>query len=376
MHLNCRSVLYKVGEVNDLLNSLPVSILALTETWLSDHLTDSINIPGYHLIHRSRTSGEGGGVGLLVNENVPHQLYELPGSSHCPKSFESLFIRVSLKKITCIVGVVYRPPDTNLEEFCAEIDQLLTTLACGDKHIIILGDFNVDLLRVVDHSRTNSFFNTMTAHNLLPTITRPTRITSYSASLIDNIFTNIWPSIVESKIIASDISDHLPILTCFNFDPHNKGSIQNSVSRLINDDRRKVFNASLIDADWSSVMDACDCGDANGAYDRFLIQFKDLYDKAFPIVSRGSKDKLRFKQPWMTRGLLKSSRKKANLYLKYVKNPTSANKRKFIKYRNKFKAIRLAAERNYYAYEFSKNCHNFTTSWNLIRSLIELRERD
>src|SRR5688572_12296475 len=66
MHLNCRSVLYKVGEVNDLLNSLPVSILALTETWLSDHLTDSINIPGYHLIHRSRTSGEGEGVGLLV----------------------------------------------------------------------------------------------------------------------------------------------------------------------------------------------------------------------------------------------------------------------------------------------------------------------
>jgi len=50
----------------------------------------------------------------------------------------------------------------------------------------------VDLLRVVDHSRTNSFFNTMTAHNLLPTITRPTRITSYSASLIDNIFLQIY----------------------------------------------------------------------------------------------------------------------------------------------------------------------------------------
>ena len=137
-----------------------------------------------------------------------------------------------------------------------------------------------------------------------------------------------------------------------------------------------MFNDSLMDADWSSVIDACDCGDASGAYDRFLIQFKDLYDKAFPIVSRGSKDKLRFKQPWMTRGLLKSSRKKANLYLKYVKNPTSANKSKFTKYRNKFKAIRLAAERNYYEYEFSKNCHNLKTTWNLIRSIIKLGERD
>lgn len=46
MHLNCRSVLYNVGEVKDLLNLLTLSILALTEIWLNADLADSINITG------------------------------------------------------------------------------------------------------------------------------------------------------------------------------------------------------------------------------------------------------------------------------------------------------------------------------------------
>ena len=44
------------------------------------------------------------------------------------------------------------------------------------------------------------------------------------------------------------------------------------------------------------------------------------------------KNRPRFKQPWMTKGLLKSSKRKANLYLKYIKKPTPVNKAKFVTY--------------------------------------------
>jgi len=71
----------------------------------------------------------------------------------------------------------------------------------------------------------------------------------------------------------------------------------------------------------------------------------------------------------MTRGLLKSSKKKSSLYLKYLKNPTDANRSKFITYRNKFKTIRIKAERNYCAAEFCKCSNNLKRTWSLIRSL-------
>ena len=48
------------------------------------------------------------------------------------------------------------------------------------------------------------------SHDLLPVITKPTRITNHSATLIDHIYTNTVNSLV-SGILTIDISDHLPV---------------------------------------------------------------------------------------------------------------------------------------------------------------------
>ena len=48
----------------------------------------------------------------------------------------------------------------------------------------------------------------------MPSITRPTRITKSSATLIDNIFVPTTLSLVfDSYLLVDDISDHLPIVT-------------------------------------------------------------------------------------------------------------------------------------------------------------------
>src|SRR6218665_3492450 len=51
----------------------------------------------------------------------------------------------------------------------------------------------------------------------------------------------------------------------------------------------------------------------------------------------------------MTSALLKSCNKKSRLYLKYLRNPTAANKLTFTAYRNKFKHLRVLAEKIYFA---------------------------
>ena len=50
--------------------------------------------------------------------------------------------------------------------------------------------------------------------NLLPVITKPTRITSHTATLIDHIYTNASTDQIIPGIVTTDISDHLPTF-CF-----------------------------------------------------------------------------------------------------------------------------------------------------------------
>ena len=52
-------------------------------------------------------------------------------------------------------------------------------------------DHNFDLLKSSEHQKTQYFFDTLLNKELFPTITRPTRITKQSATLIDNIFVSI-----------------------------------------------------------------------------------------------------------------------------------------------------------------------------------------
>ena len=77
-------------------------------------------------------------------------------------------------------------------------------------------DHNLDFLKHSIHKRTQDFIELNLDNNLIPSITRPTRITKSSATLIDNIM--VSQSLTknsESRIIIDDISDHLPSVVKF-----------------------------------------------------------------------------------------------------------------------------------------------------------------
>ena len=73
-----------------------------------------------------------------------------------------------------------------------------------------MGDFNLNLLSYTDEGQVHDFVDLMYSYSFLPYITKPTRQTQHSLTLIDNIFSNCnLPT--ESGVIISDISDHFPI---------------------------------------------------------------------------------------------------------------------------------------------------------------------
>jgi len=170
---------------------------------------------------------------------------------------------------------------------------------------------------------------------------------------------------------VSDISDHLPVLAWVDLTPLPLYSKTDNSTRRINDQLIEHLGIVLSQIDWSRVSAACEAGDPNLAYALFYDLLKNAYDQVFPVVQTSQRKSNAPKQPWMTRGLLKSCRKKAKLHLKYIKNPNSESKEKFTKYRNKFRQIRIKAEQMYYATEFSKYNHNLKKTWCIIRSLLK-----
>ena len=109
--------------------------------------------------------------------------------------------------------MIYRPPDTDIKISNEYISELLDKMKSESEYISCLGDYDISLLNSDCHGPTHEFANLMYSCSLFPCFKKPTRATSKTASLRDNIFCN---DIVENQdvfigILYMDISDHFPI---------------------------------------------------------------------------------------------------------------------------------------------------------------------
>ena len=71
------------------------------------------------------------------------------------------------------------------------LNSLLEKISKEQKSVFLLGDFNINLMNYNVHNPTNGFLDSLASNSFLPYILQPTRISSHSKTLIDNIFTNI-----------------------------------------------------------------------------------------------------------------------------------------------------------------------------------------
>ena len=147
-----------------------------------------------------------------------------------------------------------------------------------------MGDFNVDLLKVNIHAKTNEFVNDVISQGFLPKITRPTRITPHSATLIDHIYSNDnrpTPHNSTSGIIITDVADHFGTFHIVN--KCKQPLVQKySQIRQMKTDNVLRFNNILANADYSSVL-LSDC--PNYAYHTFLEIYTNAFNQACPVKS-------------------------------------------------------------------------------------------
>lgn len=211
LHLNIRSILNKHDDLVAYLDSLvyKFSVIGLTETWLKNENIHDFPMSQYNFTGKVRDHKPGGGIGLYIHQSS--QFRERNDLSiNVDDIIESQFVELT-KPNNTIVGVIYRPPNDKLEQFKQSLSEILQKIDLQKKKCYILGDFNVDLLKVEESRYLNDVLNCMFSSSFYPLISKPTRITSRSATLIDNIFVNSPIDNFTSGLLSTDLSDHLPI---------------------------------------------------------------------------------------------------------------------------------------------------------------------
>ena len=130
------------------------------------------------------------------------------------KDIECLFVETELNGVKSYIGIIYRTPDADVRNFCDYLINILEKLKPQNQPCYLMGDYNIDLMKHTSHNTISEFLDLMFSNSFIPVINKPTRVTSKTATIIDNIFTNEYKN--ENKymtgILTTDISDHYPLL--------------------------------------------------------------------------------------------------------------------------------------------------------------------
>ena len=276
-----------------------------------------------------------------------------------------------------ILGSMYRPPQSKEKVFLQDYRNLIGSIGdLKDKDLVIGIDHNMDLLKASRHTNTQKFLDYNLEINMLPVITKPTRITNTSATLIDNIFiSSKLQKDYESGIIISDLSDHLPTALKLNNVKHDMKQPQTITFRKITPETIKLINEELKEYNWDKILEPLGTDEAFNALQNVL---KLHMDKHMPLKTRKVSNKQQKKEAWITKGIERSINKQKQLYTKHISNyANETDHRKYKEYRSMLQRVKRKAKMTHY----QKKCINFKNEtkklWDVINTIIgKKRNRD
>ena len=300
--------------------SILFDFIGITETGLSTS-SDNYGLTGYKHFD-CPTESTKGGARLYFSEKFNYKrrddlrIYE-------SKQLESVFVEILSEKNgqNLIVGCVYKHPNLDVSDFNNYLHRLLEKISGENKKIVLLGDFNIDLLKLDLHDDSSMYFDIISSFGLLPTILRPTRITSRSTTLIDNIFSNFGDIATTSGNLVCSISDHLPQFAMFDFTIDKRKEKATNFARNYKKFDREKFLLDFLEIDWSKEFVP---NDPSLNLDKFITKTNELIDHHVPLK------KVKYceipKKPWITKGILSSISHKNVLYKKFMKEKDLAKK--------------------------------------------------
>ena len=377
-HMNISSLQYHIDDLKQLLSqiSFEFDVIGITETRLHDLTKTNITLPGYCIEHTPTKSANGGALLYINSKKVNHKPRKDLNIGK-DKELESIFIELVFpNKKNIIVGCIYRHPCMDTREFNnIYLSPLLEKISFEKKPTILMGDFNINLLNHATDADSSDFLDLMTSNSFAPCITRPTRVTSRSRTLIDNIFINSIHDNLTSGNLTTSISDHLPqfvLLPCTS-EPLPKKAIYR---RNFKNFDSQNFILDLLGIDWGKHLQI-ENNNVDSSMKTFLDIFEALLNRYAPLKKLSNKEIRQKQKPWITPGILKSIQTRDFLHKKWctAKNSTTKHdfETKFKKYRASITSLIKISKEDYHKQFFAQNKHDLKKTWEGIKSIINLK---
>ena len=257
--------------------------------------------------------------------------------------------------------------DTHVSDFHKSLETTLENLNEINQSI----SFVVISILIFCNVQVKSYSDMLFSLGCFPFITYPTRVTSNSTTLIDHIYTNNMPHQATSHILLDDISDHMPILMLLNNTKYkSKGS-----SIYIRE--TKSFNGEnfLIELtkEYHNVRYEVNLS-INDRFNRFIEIFSVTIGRHAPFKLASEKERSLRVRPWITKGILKSSRTKNKLY-KLSLRSTDGNRQQYKNYCNKLAHIKKRSKHNNFKNKINETKHSTKVLWKTINDITKCKRR-
>ena len=206
LHLYIQGLSSKLDQLQTLFSELSdahveIDYILLCETFVNDDNAHLFKLPNYNFIYKNGKIKSKGGVAIYIRDNIQYNLRE---DIFIEGEFESIFIESINNCQTSIVGEIYRIPNTSVNLSIQRYETILHKMESSNSQVIIGTDKNFDYLKINSYKPSTDVMHLYLAAHIIPTITKPTRITHTSATLIDNIYVR---HTTPFGILFSDISD-------------------------------------------------------------------------------------------------------------------------------------------------------------------------
>ena len=317
-----------------------------------------------------------GGVMIYVHQDITsHKLVK--NISYCDNYNNCLATEIEINNNKTTILNIYRSPSNSNEAFLSILETIIEKVK--SKSCYVLGDMNYNLLNIDKHAPTNEYCNILTTSSFRPLITKPTRITDKSETLIDHIWTNNLNNTIMNKshIILTDITDHLPCLTTVKHPDFKIKGYKYITKRIINQKNREKFTQEIIKLQDILAFQATNKSEPNieTRYNNYFDQITTVYNQCFPLRTKKVHSKI-LSKPWITPNIEKLINKKNRFFRMKNKNKTDINK-------NKYKAAKKALETaikvektKYFHNLLASTNNNIKQKWDAIRVMINRKKTD
>lgn len=373
-HQNIRGLQSSIEALEITLTEIKPNLVVLSEHKMLKSITNRLNLENYTVkSDYSRKSSRGGGVVILTKNS---------NSSKCKQvSFPEVDNLLSDQVFECcmveitnvlaqkphkvlLVGFYRNPIKKNDHESIDRINRLLEIIQNKYCHIVIVGDFNIDLTK--NESSSKSLNNTLISHGMRYLVDFPTRITDTSESVIDNVFTNIHYNQINVTGLNTQLSDHDgQLIEIITSKKHLKTNVETQTSleytRKLNKTNIENFLKSLDKETWMEVyMSPIDL-----KYDTFHEILMHNFNINFPKTLSRKHNNIK---PWFSKEL--KIEKQKIIDLSNIARATG-DKSMFreLRLKNKmYKKKLIDKKKKYYQNKVESSNNVIKSSWSIINS--------